>query len=248
MPAFTVSISTPEGRAGEYGETRLVSCGQGWGGEGTLAGRFVPGDGEIVVFDTEVAFDPPFAGCFPLGGAEGAGGSVVWGVGSESYGALGTLSGLSIWIWSEIISRSCFSGYKAQLSSTSSAKAANQATRVGLADAEVMKGGRTGLDRGVDQPAVLLPLHAHTTRVLPVARVRLVHLVQRAESETVRRVRDVLAERPPYALRPGYAPLARSARPLRIDVNGVDACPSRGTIQLSLPARATRARHRVYAG
>ena len=82
MPAFTVSISTPEGSAGEYGETRLVSCGQGWGGEGTLAGRLVSGDGEIVVFDTEVALDPPFAGCLPLSGVDGAGGSVVWGAGS----------------------------------------------------------------------------------------------------------------------------------------------------------------------
>ena len=74
MPAFTVSISTPEGRAGEYGETRLVSGGQGCGGDGTLAGSFVPGDGDIVVFATD-AFDSPFAGCFPLTGVAEAGGS-----------------------------------------------------------------------------------------------------------------------------------------------------------------------------
>lgn len=76
IPAFTVSISTPDGSAGEYGDTRLVKAGQGCGGVGTFSRRFVSG-GEMVVFDTEVAFEPPFAGCLPFTGVAGAGLSVV---------------------------------------------------------------------------------------------------------------------------------------------------------------------------
>ena len=51
--------------------------------------------------------------------------------------------------------------------------------------------------------------------------------MQGAEAETVRRVGDVLAERPPHALGPCYAPLASPTRTLRIDVYGVDARPPR---------------------
>ncbi len=86
---------------------------------------------------------------------------------------------------------------------------------------------RTRLDRRVHQPAILLPLHTHATGVLPIPRVGLVHLVQRPEPQSIRRVRDVLAQRPPHALRSRDAPLAPPARPLRIDVYGVDARPPR---------------------
>ena len=109
IPAFTASISTPDGSAGEYGDTLLVSCGHGCGGEGTFCRRFVPSDSDIVVFDTDVDFDPPFAGCLPLTGVAGAGVVSVCVAVSVLYGGFGTLSGLSIWIWNEIISKSCFS-------------------------------------------------------------------------------------------------------------------------------------------
>lgn len=113
IPALTASMSTPDGSAGEYGDTLLVSGGHGCGGGGTFGGRFVPGEGEIVVFDTEPVPEESlvlaFAGCFPFDGVGGAGASVVCAGGSVLYGGLGTLSGLSIWIWSAIISRSCFS-------------------------------------------------------------------------------------------------------------------------------------------
>ena len=69
----------------------------------------------------------------------------------------------------------------------------------------VSRGGRerrerTGPDGSVDEPPVLLPLDTHATRVLPVARVGLVHLVEGAETEAVGSVGNVLAEGPPDAL------------------------------------------------
>ena len=114
IPALTASISTPDGSAGEYGETLLVSCGHGCGGAGTFCRRFVPGDGDIVVFDTDVDLDPPFAGCLPFTGVAGAGVASGCAVASVSYGGLGLLSGLSSWIWNEIISNSCFSTSQTQ--------------------------------------------------------------------------------------------------------------------------------------
>ena len=105
-------MSTPDGSAGEYGDTLLVRGGQGWGGAGTFCRRCVPGEGEMVVFDTEpvpeVSFVLGFAGCLPFAGVGGAGSAGCTG-GSVLYGGLGTLSGLSIWICSAIISSSCFS-------------------------------------------------------------------------------------------------------------------------------------------
>ena len=97
MPDFTVSMRTPDGSAGEYGDTLFVRGGHGCGGERTFGRRFDSG-GEMVVFDTDVAFDPPFAGCLPLTGVAGTGVSATCGCGSVSYGGLGTLSGFSIWI------------------------------------------------------------------------------------------------------------------------------------------------------
>lgn len=91
--------------------------------------------------------------------------------------------------------------------------------------------GRTGLDVGVHEPAVLLPLHAHAPGVLPVARVRLLHFVQRSKSEAVRRVRDVLAERPPDTLLAWDAALAPSAGPFGVNVDGVDARPPSAAVQ-----------------
>ena len=72
--------------------------------------------------------------------------------------------------------------------------------------------------------------------------------MQGAEAETVRRVGDVLAERPPHALGPCYAPLASPTRTLRIDVYGVDARPPEDSVQLLPPARGTHVRHRVCVG
>lgn len=76
------------------------------------------------------------------------------------------------------------------------------------------------------QPTILLPLHAHTSRVLPVARMRLVHLVQRAESQSRRSIRDVFAQGPPNTLGACDASLATTTRPLGVDVDRVDARPS----------------------
>jgi len=72
MPAFTVSINTPEGNAGEYGDTLLVRGGYGLGGLGGLGRRFFDvAEGVAVlivtVADVDEAFDPlADAGCFPF--------------------------------------------------------------------------------------------------------------------------------------------------------------------------------------
>lgn len=87
------------------------------------------------------------------------------------------------------------------------------------------KGGRTGFDSGVDEPPVLLPLHTHATRVLPVTRVGLVHFVQRAEAKAVGSVCDVLAEGPPDALLACDPALASAIRPLCVNVYRIYAGP-----------------------
>ena len=105
MPARTVSISTPDGTAGEYVDTRDLSAGWGSGGEGS--GRPVrwKSFGFDFALDTcapVVDFPAPvldFVG-FAVGG--GTSGGYV-------YGSRGISSVLTRCIWNEMVSRSCFS-------------------------------------------------------------------------------------------------------------------------------------------
>ena len=89
MPARTVSISTPDGTAGEYDDTRDLSAGWGSGGDGTE--RPVESIGFGFALDTcAPAADFPvpaldFAG-FAAGGGAGVG---------YVYGSRGTLSALT---------------------------------------------------------------------------------------------------------------------------------------------------------
>ena len=56
IPAFTVSINTPDGTAGEYAERRLANDGCGSGGTGKCRPR-------LCLIEISVAFE---AGCLPL--------------------------------------------------------------------------------------------------------------------------------------------------------------------------------------
>lgn len=152
--------------AGEYGDTRLARGGSGCGG----AGRRLPFCG-----NTGGTFPPflGFAGCFPL---MDMGALVVGTAGvAESdrlvYGGRGILSGFMRCIWNEIISNNCLSVRR-------------EPTHRGWFShqSNVRKGRQEGWERTgfyciVDEAAVLLPLYAHATGVLPVTGVGLVHFV-----------------------------------------------------------------------
>jgi len=124
------------------------------------------------------------------------------------------LSGLSDWICCEITSSSCFSAIR-RLTQVPSEPPALDGNCI-----------RTVLDSRMQQSTVLLPLYAHAPRVFPVSRMGLVHLMQRAEPQSTCHIRNVLAQRPPDALRASDPTLAPSSWALSVDVDRVYARPS----------------------
>lgn len=96
IPALIVSISTPVGSSGEYGDTRLASGGSGAGGWGSFAS---------LVDDATAAedFASALAGCFslPFGvdcvGFEGSAGGVLADA-EVVKGGRGTSSGFTDWM------------------------------------------------------------------------------------------------------------------------------------------------------
>ena len=107
--------------------------------------------------------------------------------------------------------------------------------RAGQRGIEPSRKTLTSLDRRINQPTVLLPLYPHTSRVLPVSWMSLVHFMKSSKTETIGCIGDILAERPPHALRARNPSFPASTGPLRVDVDGVDACP---------PAEASSSRRR----
>jgi hypothetical protein len=99
IPAFTVSINTPVGNAGEYGDTWFASGGCGSGGIGTRRPLGLTAGADLTAFDEG---DLPFV-------VDLVGIAVVCLGAAKVYGGLGILSGLRRWIWSDIFSNSCFS-------------------------------------------------------------------------------------------------------------------------------------------
>lgn len=104
IPAFTVSISTPVATAGEYADTRVVSGGCGSGGTARRRPlRLFAVTGDLLAFG---------AGCLPFPAGNLVDDPTVVGLGDANvYGSLGTISGLSSWIWDDIFSNSCFSAH-----------------------------------------------------------------------------------------------------------------------------------------
>ena len=89
MPARTVSISTPEGTAGEYADTRDFRAGWGSGGDGNKRPVGSLGFGFALVTCTPAADFPVLA--LDFAGFVGGGGGGVGYV----YGSQGTLSALT---------------------------------------------------------------------------------------------------------------------------------------------------------
>ena len=89
MPARTVSISTPDGTAGEYADTRDLSAGWGDGGDGNERPK------ESLGFAFALDACAP-AAAFPVPALDFAGFAVGGGIGAGYVnGSRGTLSALT---------------------------------------------------------------------------------------------------------------------------------------------------------
>lgn len=85
---------------------------------------------------------------------------------------------------------------------------------------------QTRFDSRVHQPSIFLPLHPHSTRILPIAGMGLVHFMESSKTQKASSISDVLAQREPQALGTLDTSLAPSVRTFGVDVDRVDTRPA----------------------
>lgn len=91
-----------------------------------------------------------------------------------------------------------------------------------LIEMEAIRGLLARFDCRVHQPSIFLPLYSYTTRVLPVAGVRLVDFVQCTQPQSVGGICDILAEWPPHTLCPFQSTLSCPVGTFCVNIYWVD--------------------------